>query len=421
VNLGIEAEHMSSTPHTGPAITWLDEELRKEKALTASLRDTVEKQQALLVDQAQRILALEDRLTKLQGQLLRIPDVEESLRHTRDELVLMISELRQEQQKREAEFLRNRRVEREQDVRAIQEIEAQLKRFDTLGEGLDARQVEERRLNEALLRLDQNLEDVAKRLAQRDETSRQLADRLEHGLVRLGQAEEALGTSRKAQQEHLSRLLALEAASAKYEQQIGELQAIRQQLTGQQEEFLESQRRADRDRTQTLTDWGRKLEEYTHQTEVWAEQLRFFSDQHEKMRRVSREVQELAHQVSQQQDQLRQTQRIASEQLRNEFKEWRSENDHHWVQELDRLQKEQEGHDARSDGQDSRLATLEQWRQDDTARMLALEERISALREELMAESRRTKQAQLQVLRTQGKTLQDLLDELHGLLGEEEG
>jgi len=170
-----------------------------------------------------------------------------------------------------------------------------------------------------------------------------------------------------------------------------------------------------------LTDWGRKLEEYTHQTEVWAEQLRFFSDQHEKMRRVSREVQELAHQVSQQQDQLRQTQRIASEQLRNEFKEWRSENDHHWVQELDRLQKEQEGHDARSDGQDSRLATLEQWRQDDTARMLALEERISALREELMAESRRTKQAQLQVLRTQGKTLQDLLDELHGLLGEEEG
>ena len=411
---------MSSTLPAGPATTWLDEELRKEKALVASLRDLVEKQQAIVVDQAQRILAMEDRLTKLQGQLLRIPDVEESLRRTRDEVVLMISELRQEQQKREAEFLRNRRAEREQDVRAIQEIEAQLKRFDSLDEGLEARRVEERRLNEALLRLEQSLGDIVKRLAQRDEASRQLADRVEHGVVRMGQAEEALAASRETQQDHLSRLLVLETLSSKFEQQIGELQTVRQQLVAQQEELLESQRRADRDRTQAMTGWGRKLEEYAHQMEVWTEQLRFFADQQEKMRHVSREVQELAHQVSQQQDQLRQTQRIAGEQLRNEFKEWRSENDHRWIQELERLQKEREAQDARNDAQDSRLANLDQLQKDDWARMTVLEERLSAWRDEFSAESKKIKQAQLQTLRMQGQTLQDMLDELRGLLGEEE-
>ena len=411
---------MSSTLHAGLATTWLDEELRKEKALVASLRDLVEKQQAIVVDQAQRILAMEDRLTKLQGQLLRIPDVEESLRRTRDEVVLMISELRQEQQKREAEFLRNRRAEREQDVRAIQEIEAQLKRFDSLDEGLEARRVEERRLNEALLRLEQSLGDIVKRLAQRDEASRQLADRVEHGVVRMGQAEEALAASRETQQDHLSRLLVLETLSSKFEQQIGELQTVRQQLVAQQEELLESQRRADRDRTQAMTGWGRKLEEYAHQMEVWTEQLRFFADQQEKMRHVSREVQELAHQVSQQQDQLRQTQRIAGEQLRNEFKEWRSENDHRWIQELERLQKEREAQDARNDAQDSRLANLDQLQKDDWARMTALEERLSAWRDEFSAESKKIKQAQLQAIRMQGQTLQDMLDELRGLLGEEE-
>jgi len=415
-----KAEQMSSTLPAGPATTWLDEELRKEKALVASLRDLVEKQQAIVVDQAQRILAMEDRLTKLQGQLLRIPDVEESLRRTRDEVVLMISELRQEQQKREAEFLRNRRAEREQDVRAIQEIEAQLKRFDSLDEGLEARRVEERRLNEALLRLEQSLGDIVKRLAQRDEASRQLADRVEHGVVRMGQAEEALAASRETQQDHLSRLLVLETLSSKFEQQIGELQTVRQQLVAQQEELLESQRRADRDRTQAMTGWGRKLEEYAHQMEVWTEQLRFFADQQEKMRHVSREVQELAHQVSQQQDQLRQTQRIAGEQLRNEFKEWRSENDHRWIQELERLQKEREAQDARNDAQDSRLANLDQLQKDDWARMTVLEERLSAWRDEFSAESKKIKQAQLQTLRMQGQTLQDMLDELRGLLGEEE-
>jgi len=409
---------MSSVSPAGLSITWLDEELRKEKALVASLRDQVEKQQVLLTDQAQRILALEDRLAKLQGQLLRIPDVEEALRHTRDELVLMVSELRQEQQKREAEFLRNRNAERERDVRAIQAIETQLKRFDSLDERLETRQVEERRLNEALLRLEQGLADLAKRLPQRDETSRQLADRIEHSMVRIGKAEEALTSVQKAQQDHLSRLLALEVASSKLEQQIGELQTVRQQLIEQQEQLLESQRRADRDRAQTMADWGRKLEEYAHQMEVWAEQLRFFADQHEKMRRVSREVQELAHQVSQQQDQLRQTQRIANEQLRNEFKEWRSENDRRWIQELERLQKEQNAQDVRDDVQDTQLARLEQLRKDDLARMIALEERLSAWREEFLVELRRIKEAQLQVIKAQGKSLQDLLAELQGLVEE---
>jgi hypothetical protein len=411
---------MGLTPHSGPATSWLDEELRKEKALVVGLRDQAEKQQILLADQAQRILALEDRLTKLQGQILRIPDVEEALRRTRDELVLMVSELRQEQQKREAEFLRNRRAEREQDVRALQETQAQLKRFDAVEGELGARQVEDRRLNEGLLRLEQGLEDILKRLSQRDEAHRQLADRVDHSAVRLGQTEEAAGSARKVQQDHLARLLVLEAALPKLEQQVGELQGVRQQLTQQQGELLESQRRADRDRTQTMTEWGRKLEEYAHQLEVWAEQLRFFSDQHEKMRRVSREVQELVQQVSQQQDQLRQSQRIAGEQLRNEFKEWRSENAHRWVQELDRLQKEKEGQDARNDAQDGRLAVLEQSQRDDLAAMHVLEERLATWHAEFLAEARRIRLAQLQALKMQGKGLQDILTELRGLLGEEE-
>lgn len=404
----------------GPTLNWLDEELRKEKALVTALRDQVEKQQVLLIDQAQRILALEDRLAKLQGQLLRIAEVEESLQHTRDAMGLMVAELRQEQQKREAEFLRNRRVEREQDMRSIQAIEAELKRLEVLEEGLEARQAEERRLNEVFLRLEQSFADIVKRLAQRDEMSRQLSDRVDHLAVKMGQVEEALGASQKVQQEHLSRLLVLETASSKLEQQIAELQTMRQQLTAQQEGLLEAQRRADRERAQAMTDWGRKLEDYAHQMEVWSEQLRFFSDQHEKMRRLAREVQELAHQVSQQQDQLRQTQRIANEQLRNELKEWRGENDRRWMQELERLQKEQEAQNARSDAQEDRLNRLEQLRGDDLARVAALEERLVAWHEEFLAEARQIKEAQLRILRAQDRVLQDTIAELRKLFGEGE-
>jgi len=103
---------MSAISQTSPTTMWLDEELRKEKAIVAQLRDVVDRQQILLADQAQRTLALEDRLVKLQGQLLRISELEEALRHTRDEVVLMLADLRQDQQQRQAESVSIRRSER---------------------------------------------------------------------------------------------------------------------------------------------------------------------------------------------------------------------------------------------------------------------------------------------------------------------
>ena len=94
---------MSPIAQATPSTVWLDEELRKEKALVAQLRDVVQKQQVLLADQTQRTLDLEDRLVKLQNQLLHIPEIAEALEKTRDELVIKISDLRTEQHQREAE------------------------------------------------------------------------------------------------------------------------------------------------------------------------------------------------------------------------------------------------------------------------------------------------------------------------------
>ena len=411
---------MTPNPATNvPNTTWLDEELRRQKAQVAELRGLVDKQQVLLTDQTQRLLALEDRLAKLQAQLVRIPEVEEALRHTRDEVALQLAEARQEQQKAAAEFLRNRRAEREQDVRAIQEITVALQRLDPLEQGLAVRQAEERRLNEAILRVQESVESLTKRLAQREEAQRQLADRLEQQTIKGGQFELGLAEAQKAQQEFLARLLVAETSLAKLTQQMAELQNLRQDLTRQQTEFQESLRRADLERTQALTDWGRRLEEYAHQMEVWSEQLRYYSDQHEKNRRLLREIQELSQQVSQQQDQLRQLQRIAEEQLRRELREWRSENDLRWAQEMERRQKWSKEQAEREDAQEQRLSVLEQGREEDRKAALAQEERNLQAHVALAAKLDETRMAHVRVLKAQAKTIQDLLAELRGLFGEE--
>lgn len=410
---------MPPIPQSAPNTDWLDEELRKQKALTNELRETVAKQQVLLADQAQRILGLEDRLTKLQAQLQRMPEIEEALRHTRDSVAVMIAELRQEQQKRETDFLRNRQAEREQDVRAIHQIETELKRFDPLEQAMAVRQAEERRLNEGVLRIEQELQDLTKRLSQREEAIRQLADRIDRNAAKIDQAQLAIEQTQKAHQEHVARLLVAETALTKAEQKIAEIQGWRQDLAKQQEQLAESQRRSERDQAQIMVEWARKLEGYGHQLEIWSEQLRFFTDQHEKNRRVVREVQELAHQVSQQQDQLRQTQRLAEEQLRNEFRQWVSENDRRWAQELERRGKAQEAQAQRDDGQDQRMLMLEQWREQDVAAAQALSNRLDKTHEQLLAALQVLRQTLKRALQGQAKAYQDMYADLRGFLEEE--
>ena len=411
---------MSSTPQSGPKASWLDEELRKEKTIVTELRDTVGKQQVVITDQSQRILTLEDRLAKLQAQLLRIPEVEEALRHTRDELVLMVSALRQDQQKREAEFLRNRMTEREQDTRAMQELQASLKRFDPLEQAMAVRQAEDRRLNDVAQRQQQDLEDLAKRLPQRDESIRQLGDRIEHNVVRTGQAEAAVQQAQKVQQEQAARLLLIETTQGRAEQRIAEVPILREDLSKRLDDFAENQRRSDRDRVQSMTEWGRRIEAYSHQLDVWGDQLRFFTDQHEKNRRVLREVQELGQQVAQQQDTLKQAQRIAEDQLRHESREWRSENERRWAQDQERRDKAFEAQTERNDVQDQRLSDLDGKRLADAAAVAALEKRLLTMRAEYAAESERLRQASAHLMQMHAKSSQDLLAETMSLLGIEE-
>jgi chromosome segregation ATPase len=407
------------TTQDSPNISWLDQELRRTRAVVSELRDIVDKQQVVMADQAQHLVSLEDRLTKQHAQLLRIPDVEEALRNTRDEIVLMLSELRQEVQKRETEFWRNRQAEHEQDLRVIQEIQAQLERFEPLEQSIAVRQAEERRLNEMILRLQQAQEDTAKRIAQREEVSRQLADRIEQTVVRLGQLELAISDSQKEQPEYLSRIQLLETEMTRITQQMVEMHNLREDLTKQQAELAETQRRSDRDRAQTMTEWARKMEGFSHQLETWAEQLRYYTDQHDKNRRVLREVQELAHQVSQQQDQLRQIQRIAEDQMRHDLREWHSESERRWAQEAERRERLLESQIHRDNAQDQKLEDLDQARQAMVSALSALDERLKALGARMITEFNRLKREQLRAMQLQAKAAEQLYTETRGYFEEE--
>ncbi|MGI6367441.1 MAG: hypothetical protein ACOX2L_03625 [Anaerolineae bacterium] len=376
---------MTVTQAGGPNLSWLDEELRREKAIVEDLRNLVDKQQVALVDQAQRILSLEDRLTRVQSTLQTLPELRQATQNARDEVVAMLGDLRQDVQKGQVEALRTRQGEREKDLRALLEIRTELGRLTALEQAATVNQAEDRRINEVVMRLQSQIEVLAKQLAQGDESRRQLQDALAKQVVALNQVAEEAHELAGVRPELLQRVLPVENDISKLAQQIGEMQGIREELTAQQAELLERQRRTERERSQTLTEWGRQLDGVVQQVESWADQMRFYADQHEKNRTVLRDVQALAHDLSQQQDRLRQLQRVAEEQLRQELREYRVENDQRWAQDLERREASRVDTVAHSDLVDGRLVDLEQAREDVAAALKAVNERVSVLQQALTA------------------------------------
>ncbi|NLV73308.1 MAG: hypothetical protein GXY52_01285 [Chloroflexi bacterium] len=411
----------SATESTNPNTGWLDEELRRQRATISELQELVDKQQITIADQVQRIVVLEDRLAKTQAGLTHIAEVEESLRYTRDQMSVSLAEIRQERQKSEADFIRNRQAEREQDLRVIQELQGEMLRFEPLEQSLAARQTEDRRLNELIMRATQQIEELVKRDTSREDRFKQVTDHNEQMMVQVAQLEGDLEAANKLRQELQARTLLLETSTSRIEQQINELQTVRAEVNRKQDEMLETQRRNDRDRSQVIAESSRRLEGFAHQLEQWAEQLRYFTDQHERNRRVLRDVQEIAQQVSQQQDQLRQAQRLGEEQLRREFREWRSEWDRRWAQESDRREKASAAQDEIDVALGQRLTELEQFKQDTLNDTNEIIEHIKSLQANFSNELTQVRRAQLLSMKQQAKVFQELVANMHGMLGEEVG
>jgi len=393
----------------GLNLSWLDEEVRREKGIVEELRNIVDKQQITIVDQAQRILSLEDRLTKMQNQLQSLPEVRQASQNMRDEVVAMMGDLRQDVQKRETEALRVRQGEREKDLRALQEVRAELCRLGPLEQAAAVNQAEDRRLNEILARQQGQIEVLSRSAAQGEEGRRLLQDAISRSNVEIQQLIEQVAELATVRQSLMQRILPLENEQSKVGQQIAELQTVRQELNTQQQDLSERQRRSDRDRAQTLTEWGRRLDASSHQIETWADQMRFYADQHEKNRAVLRDVQALAHDLSQQQDRLRQLQRVMEEQLRQELREYRVENDQRWAQDAERREQTRAERESLDDAVQSRLATVEHGVEDVTAAALAATERLGRLADALAEQKAGSRASARRALEVAQKDLQQLL------------
>lgn len=359
-----------------PNLAWIDEELRREKALVAELRDQIDNQSVLIEAQAGRMRDMQERLAAMQAELHRISEVERSLQQTKDEIAALLHNFLLERRKEEKQFLETRRLERESDMQTLANLAKEIEHIAALEARLEAQEAEDQRLQETILKMRQSVEEYRKEMADQAERLRVL----ESGLQRTNETLVQLRIPEliEVQKDQADRLALLEQWAERSSQRAAEMQAFRAEIQASQDQLLETQRRVERQRQKQMAEWGRRMENLSHRLESWSTQMQHFAEQHEQDRQIVREMQGLGQQLRQELEQIKQIQRIAEEQQRRELREWQGENERRWNRHLELWRLRLEEQSKLDLVQTERIEQLEAWRQEEVNTLKELTEMIEA-------------------------------------------
>src|SRR5688500_7876496 len=107
-------------------INFLDDERRRDKAEIAALQQRVLGVEDALREATKRIQESESRTAAQQTQLLKLPRADDSLEKVRREIILMIQDQEERRKAAEREAEKLRRVELENQARALAEFKREL-------------------------------------------------------------------------------------------------------------------------------------------------------------------------------------------------------------------------------------------------------------------------------------------------------
>jgi hypothetical protein len=314
--------------------TWLDEEHRRTKAELIRLQQHVGTQEGELRDQARVLKDLEGRMAGMQAQLLKFTQLQTALQQLKDEVIQLLAQAddRRQQDVREAERLRA--IERDNLSKAINEIRRDLQRLPRMDEELNLRKVEQQRVSESLLNMQQNLNALSQEVENKLRSIPFLEDGRQQDAKRIAQLQQESLEALKRLEQHGSRLQMIEDVMQRQERDTGELKELVAQLRTTQREFMEKQLLEAEHLKRETAEWFETLEVYTKKMDEFSARMQEFGDAFREDRQVVGNIERFQEQIKREQNQVAELQRLAEERQRRQLEQWQEENEKRWRKEL---------------------------------------------------------------------------------------
>jgi DNA repair exonuclease SbcCD ATPase subunit len=313
-------------------IEWLDEERRRDKTTIATLQERLQQQEETMTTLQRRLSGLESEQTVIKGATLPAQkelDLVETMRKEMRQLQEQ-GESRRLVAEREAE--KRHELNRETLVRTVREITEQVERLQRSTGSITEVKSEGSRIADMVAALYQRVEDLAKKMEEPDRRLAFLEEQRRQDARRISETETEIPEVRKQLDNMRPKLTLIEDLSIRNERRIQEIQNSERERREQIQQFIDSQTLVMQQRdTQIETllkrfgDHDSEMQQNIQRFEAWAQAYR-------DMKRIIDDFERIGDRLERRISEVAEMQRLSEERFRQEWNDWRDDDQKRWKQ-----------------------------------------------------------------------------------------
>ena len=313
-------------------IEWLDEERRRDKATIATLQERLAQQQDTIDLLGKRLNSIESDQTVLRGEVSAPGRDSDSLDQLRKEMQQIIEGVEAKRLTAEREAERRAELAREATARPVRDLTDKLSKIERQTTELPAINVEKDRLAGTVANLQQRVDDLFKRLEEPDRRLAFLEEQRRQDARRLSEVESEVPEVRKQIDGFKPKLTLIEELSLRNERKIQEVSAGDRDRREQIQQFIDQQTLLEQQRDQQVKGLLESFGEQDSQMQHNLERFETWAEAYRDMKKIIDDFERIGDRLERRINEVAEMQRLSEERFRQEWNDWRSDDQKRWKQ-----------------------------------------------------------------------------------------
>lgn len=313
-------------------IEWLDEERRRDKALIATLEERVALQSDSVDTMQRRVNTVESDQAMIKQEALPANKEHDIIEQVRLDMEQMLenAEARRLTAEREAE--RRLELQRENIQRAVAELGEKADRLERQLTNISDVQTEGDRLTNAMRLLNQEVDDLTKKLEGPDRRLSFLEEQRRTDARRLAELETEMPEIKRSVDSLQPKLALLEDLAVRNERRIQDFNNLDRERRDQIQQFIDQQQLMVQQRDQQLAELTRRFGVHDEELQKNIERFEVWAQAYREMKRIVDDFNRIGDRLERRIGESSEMQRLSEERFREEWNDWRDEDQKRWKQ-----------------------------------------------------------------------------------------
>ena len=313
-------------------IEWLDEERRRDKSTILGLEERLAQQLELLDQTQRRVKSVESDQSVIKQETMPAEKEREIVEQLRLDMSQMLenAEARRLTAEREAE--RRGELQRDTFQRSIREATEKADRLEKQLTNIGGLQSEGDRLTNAMRVLNQEMDDLSKQLEGPDRRLTFLEEQRRTDARRLAEIETELPEYKKSMDSILPKISLIEDLAVRNERRIQDYSQIDRERREQLQQFIDQQQLLSQQRDQQLADLTKRFGMHDEELQKNIERFEIWAQAYREMKRIIDDFNRIGDRLERRINEVAEMQRLSEERFRQEWNDWRDEDQKRWKQ-----------------------------------------------------------------------------------------